>query len=124
MVVLLFNYYTARVRFFLISRDGVLLLFKYCSARVRFFLIPRDVVVLLFNYYTARVRLCVLPSPCHSERSRGISWKRMRQFGFPPTPSSERSEESGVAKIIVFYAASPGCFDKLNMTENFLCKYR
>ena len=41
--------------FFLIPRDVVVLLFNYYTARVGSFLIPRDKVFLLFNYYTARV---------------------------------------------------------------------
>ena len=74
-VLLSFRCYAARVRLSLLPRDGVLLSFRCYAARVRFSLLPRDRVVLLFSYCAARVRL-FSPTPCHSERSRGISWKR------------------------------------------------
>ena len=71
--------------------------FKFSSARVRFSLLPRDRVVLLFSYCAARVRL-FSPTPCHSERSRGISWKRTRRLG-------NRYSERGKKSVELFFKA-------------------
>lgn len=51
-----FKFSSARVRFSLLPRDGVLLSFGCYAARVRLSLLPRDRVVLLFSYCAARVR--------------------------------------------------------------------
>ena len=90
VVLLSFRCYAARVRFSLLPRNVFVLLFKFSSARVRLSLLPRDRVVLLFSYCAARVRL-FSPTPCHSERSRGISWKRTRRLG---NRYSERGKKS------------------------------
>ncbi len=102
-VVLLFKYCSARVRFSLLPRDGVVRVFKFSSARVRLSLLPRDRVVLLFSYCAARVRL-FSPTPCHSERSRGISWKRTRRLG---NRYSERGKKS--APHSFKYKKTPVC---------------
>ena len=96
-VVLLFKYSSARVRFSLLPRDGVVRVFKFSSARVRLSLLPRDRVVLLFSYCAARVRL-FSPTPCHSERSRGISWKRTRRL-------VNRYSERGKKSVELFFKA-------------------
>ena len=125
MFVLLFKFSSARVRFSLLPRDGVVRVFKFSSARVRFSLLPRDRVVLLFSYCAARVRL-FSPTPCHSERSRGISWKRTRRLviilAFPKRrgkvdcAKNERKTDRGlIFDIYVYPHLSKGnCFRERN----------
>ena len=98
-----FKFSSARVRFSLLPRDGVVRVFKFSSARVRVSLLPRDRVVLLFSYCAARVRL-FSPTPCHSERSRGISWERTRRLG---NRYSERGKKS--APHSFKYKKTPVC---------------
>ena len=141
-----FKFSSARVRFSLLPRDGVVLLFSYCAARVRLSLLPRDGVLLSFRCYAARVRLSLLPrdgvvrvfkfssarvrlfspTPCHSERSRGISWKRTRRLviilAFPKRrgkvdcAKNERKTDRGlIFDIYVYPHLSKGnCFRERN----------
>ena len=97
-------------RFFLLPRGTVLLLFKFCSARgkIAFFftnhlaVIPSEVeesrgngsfffpaarycYCLVFYPRVVRLRFFYKPPRCHSERSRGISWKRTRRLEYHNT---------------------------------------
>ena len=83
--------------FFLLPRDRVLLSFRCYAARVRFSLLPRGGVVRVFKFSSARVSL-FSPTPCHSERSRGISWKRTRRLG-------NRYSERGKKSVELFFKA-------------------
>ena len=84
--------------FFLIPRGKVLLLFRFCSARVKWCryssTLPRDVSTALRLLNMTKEQNGVIPNIlfpviprilfyCHSERSRGISWKRIRKTILP-----------------------------------------
>ena len=63
---------------FFFPAAGLLLLFRFCSARAKLCryptTLPRDVSAALRLLNMTEERMC------HSERSRGISWKRTRRL--------------------------------------------
>ena len=57
-------------------------------------------------------------SPCHSERSRGISWKRSLLIPRGKVVRVFKFSSARVRSFCFSSNASARCFDKLNMTEN------